>query len=377
MTFKALLIDAYRQLSAAKLFWLTLGLSLIVVLAFGSISFNETGMTIFYGLGTIESDMIHEGSPWARGLYVGIYSNFLVTIWLSWIATVLALISTCTIFPEFVKSGAIELTLSKPISRINLFLMKYVVSLLFVLLQVLVFCVGIFICVGLRIGEWNWAIFGAVPVVTIFYSYLFAVCVLVGMITRSGIASLLITGVFWMLLWTAQTAELALNRFSVDERVTIESFEQSVLEQEEELNALREKSPDDFRIENRQKRIDDMKEDIASAKDTFDKLIVWHEPVRIALIFLPKTGQTIGLLDRWLKDDSGFDIQAMMRGDMRSVEELEEFDNTTRFARKREASKRIHDDYSTRSLWYVVGTSLLFEGVILGLSAWFFCRRDF
>ena len=146
---------------------------------------------------------------------------------------------------------------------------------------------------------------------------------------------------------------------------------------EEELNALREKSPDDFRIENRQKRIDDMKEDIASAKDTFDKLIVWHEPVRIALIFLPKTGQTIGLLDRWLKDDSGFDIQAMMRGDMRSVEELEEFDNTTRFARKREASKRIHDDYSTRSLWYVVGTSLLFEGVILGLSAWFFCRRDF
>jgi len=180
-----------------------------------------------------------------------------------------------------------------------------------------------------------------------------------------------------MLLWTAQTAEFTLNRFSVRERVTIDSFEKSILEQAEALETLRAKSPDDFRIEKRQERIDDMKEDIASAKDSFAKLIVWHEPVRIALIFLPKTSQTIRLLDRWLKDDSGFDIQAMMRGDMRSVEDLEEFDNTTSFARRREALKRIEDDYSSRSLWYVVGTSLLFEGAILGLSAWFFCRRDF
>ena len=110
MTFKALLIDAYRQLSAAKLFWLTLGLSFIVVLAFGSISFNESGMTIFYGLSTIENDMINEGSPWARGLYVGIYSNFLVTIWLSWIATVLALIETKSTFnsSNFLLSSTIK-----------------------------------------------------------------------------------------------------------------------------------------------------------------------------------------------------------------------------------------------------------------------------
>ena len=126
MIFKAFIIDAYRQLTAAKLFWLTLGLSILVVIAFGSISFNQNGLTIFYGLQTIESETVYAGSPWARGLYIGIYSNFLVTIWLSWIATILALISTCTIFPEFVKSGAIELTLSRPISRIKLFLVKYI-----------------------------------------------------------------------------------------------------------------------------------------------------------------------------------------------------------------------------------------------------------
>jgi hypothetical protein len=30
-----------------------------------------------------------------------------------------------------------------------------------------------------------------------------------------------------------------------------------------------------------------------------------------------------------------------------------------------------------RSEWWIVGTSLAFEGVVLGLAAWIFCRRDF
>ena len=148
MTFKALLIDAYRQLSAAKLFWITMGLSALVVTVFGSIGFTPEGMSLFFGAYSIENEMIHEGSPWARGLYVGIYSNFLCQIWLAWIATILALISTCTIFPEFVKSGSIELTLSKPTSRIKIFFMKYAVSLLFVVLQVSIFCIGIFFVSG-------------------------------------------------------------------------------------------------------------------------------------------------------------------------------------------------------------------------------------
>ena len=94
--FRALLIDAYRQLSAAKLFWLTLVLSSLVVVAYGSIGFNDEGISILFGLFEIESKQLTAGSPWARGLYIGIYSNFLVTIWLAWIATVLALISTCS-----------------------------------------------------------------------------------------------------------------------------------------------------------------------------------------------------------------------------------------------------------------------------------------
>ena len=225
-------IDAYRQLSAAKLFWLTLGLSGLVVILYGSIGFIEQGVTMLFGLFDVESEYITEGSMWARGLYLGIYSNFLVTIWLAWVATILALISTCSIFPEFVSEGSIELSLSKPITRIRLFMMKYLVSMLFVMLQVSIFCLGIFLCVGLRLGEWNWMIFVAIPIVSLFYSYLFSVTVLVGMMTKSGIAALLVTGVFWMTLFSVSVSEGSLTMIVTGEEVQIERYQESIDKQQ-------------------------------------------------------------------------------------------------------------------------------------------------
>jgi ABC-type transport system involved in multi-copper enzyme maturation permease subunit len=378
MQFKALLIDAYRQLSAAKLFWVTVGISVLVVVCYGSIGFNEQGISVLFGAWDIESEQLRSGSPWARGLYIGIFSSFLVKIWLAWIAIILALISTCSIFPEFVHSGSIELTISKPIGRLKLFFSKYLVSLLFVVLQVAIFCLGIFICVGLRVGEWNPFIFTAIPIVTTFFSYLFAVCVLVGILTRSGITALLITGVFWMLLWSIQTSEGWLNHFVIKQNVSIERFNEGIIDAEKELSEISAKSAEDFRIPKIEKRIETYKIDIEESNEILDTLTAWHTPTSWVLAISPKNAQTIGLLDRWLSDPDGFDIGAIMSGDMEDFEnEVEEFDRTTRGARERETMRRLRDDYESRSLWYVVGTSLLFEGVILGLASIYFCRKDF
>ena len=390
MQLRALLLDAYRQLSAAKLFWVTFGISILVVVAYGSVGFNGQGISVLFGLWEIESEELREGSPWARGLYIGIFSSFLISIWLAWIATALALISTCSIFPEFVHSGSIELTIAKPIGRLKLFFAKYLVSLLFVILQVAVFCIGVFICVGLRIGEWNPMIFSAIPIVATFFSYLFCICVLVGILTRSGITALLITGVFWMMLWSIQTSEAVLHRFVIEQEVDIERANEGIEKSEIELVKIQEVSTEDFRIQKLEKRIETYKEDIIDSQELLDKLTQWHTPTSWVLAISPKNSQTIGLLDRWLSDPDGFDIGAIMNGDMRAfegeyayeggsleVEEIEEFDRTTRGARDRETMRRMRKEYESHSLWYVVGTSLLFEGFILGIASIYFCRKDF
>ena len=66
-----------------------------------------------------------------------------------------------------------------------------------------------------------------------------------------------------------------------------------------------------------------------------------------------------------------------MSGDMEAFENMEEIDPTTHDARQRETMRRMREDYGTRSLWYVLGTSLLFEAFVLGLASWYFCRKDF
>ena len=248
---------------------------------------------------------------------------------------------------------------------------------MFVVLQVFVFCVGIFFCVGLRIGEWNLGIFYAVPIIAVFFSYLFSVCALVGMVTRSSITALLITGLFWMGLFSTQTAEAVLNTYITEQKVTIERLEEGIATATKELAELESKSLTNIRIQRRKDRIESFQEDVDEAKELFGKIDAWHRPVKRGMAVLPKLWQTIGLLDRWLDDGTGFDIAALMRGDMQELEELDEIDPTTRSARERETMRRIKDDYSEQSLWYVVGTSILFEGFILLLAVWYVRKKDF
>lgn len=113
--------------------------------------------------------------------YLFLFATLAVPIWLTWLATILALISTASMVPDFLASGPIELTLARPISRLRLFTVKCGCGLLFVALQVAVFAVACFLVVGLRGGSWDPRIFLAVPIVVLFFGSLFSFCVLFGL----------------------------------------------------------------------------------------------------------------------------------------------------------------------------------------------------
>ena len=112
-----LLIDSYRLLKARVLFWITLGISAFVAVMYLSIGFDEAGMSILFGLVTIENEQLARDSPLAELIYIGIFMKFIVPIWITWIAIVLGLISTASIFPDFMSEGSIELAISKPVKR--------------------------------------------------------------------------------------------------------------------------------------------------------------------------------------------------------------------------------------------------------------------
>ncbi len=375
--FRAMLLDSYRELNSKKLFWMILVMSAMVVLVYASIGFDETGMSMFFGLWQIENALLTKGSFMSIVLYRSIFSTFMVGIWLTRIATILALVSTTTVFPDFVSGGAIDVMLSKPIRRVTLFFMKFVASLLFVLLQVTVFCVGVFLCMGIRLGDWEWKIFAAIPVVMLFFSYLFSVNVLFGVWTRSALAALLITMMLWTSLWSVNQSETVLNLVRTQMIMEVEHADESIAKLEESYAALEtdkneQNAPARQRIKS---QLESSREERDSTLETIGKIDNWYKPIRAIRTVMPKTAETIALLDRWLRRDTDVNLFDLLQGKV-ARDDSGAF-RVTDTSDDREAQRRVQQEYDAKSEWYLIGSSLVFEALVLSLACWIFVRRDY
>lgn len=370
----AIFHDAYRELNARKLFWITLVLSGLVVAVFAMIGIHESGLTIIAW--NIDTPLMNTHVMSQETFYKSAFVGLGIGFWLAWLATILALVSTAGIFPDLITSGSIDLMLAKPLSRLRLFLTKYLAGLLFVTLQVTVFSAASFIVLGLRGGTWEPAVWLAVPVVVIFFSYLFSICVLLGMLTRSTIASLLLTLLIWFVIFGLNAAETTLLVGKLAAEKSMVNLPPRITEQEAALERLKaaNKSTGETVLARMQLRIDRDRDRLESRQKTVRILGAIHPYVFALKTALPKTSETIDLLERWMIDLADLpapDLPA--NANVRDGDDDEEFNPEEMSAVQMQAAQTLR----SRSVWWVVGTSLLFEAVVLGIAAWLFCRRDF
>jgi len=348
----AILLDAYRELNHRKLFWIALALSGLVVVAVACIGVTDRGVSLLHWQIDITgvNDTVFPPATFYKMIFVGLG----VSLWLAWVATILALITTAGIIPDLVSSGSIDLMVSKPISRARLFLTKFVGGLLFSTLQVAVFATASFLVIGLRGGVWEPGVFWAIPLVILFFSYLYSFCALVGLITRSTVASLLLTLLFWFACSMLWTAFVLVNTGRIANALDIASIERIISERR--------------RDRGEQTDVSKLQSDLERAKS-------W-EPfwVRISRIGewvvtpIPKTAATIELLQRQLIEQA-------------DLPKPPDDNNESPFAggrvRPRDLQKASIEWQGTFSPSWIIGTSLGFEVVILGLSCWIFSRRDY
>lgn len=404
----ALLLDAYRELNAKKLFWIVLLLSGIIVAAMACIGINERGVTVMWwtlDVAFINTKVLSKPTFYKSFLFIPLGMQ----IWLSWAASILALISTASLIPDFISSGSIELSLSKPIGRLRLFLTKYVTGLLFVALQVAVFSVGAFIVIGVRGESWEPKVFIAVPLVLAVFSYLYSFCALAGLITRSTIASLLLTGLLWVVIFLVHLGETGIVlQLKISQQVRIERLEHAVsvelpkriAEQEEKAkdppepnvtgdSPEAEKARKEFdqakrlstrakeRVEKLTKDLEDDRKRLDEEKEKQPTIDTIHRWFYAAKTILPKTSETLGLLEREIVSIS--DLQGMrdaQRENQRERIRVSDEDRDLNIE-PQGVAERMEDVLRSRSVWWVVGTSLAFEAAVLGIASWIFCRRDF
>ena len=374
-------LDAYRELNAKKLFWITMILSGVLVLAFAATGINDRGVTFLHW--TIEVPVMNTRVVPREDFYKYVFVTLGLGTWLTWGAMILALISTASIFPDFLAGGAIELSLSKPISRLRLFLTKYAAALTFVGLQVLVFTGASFFVIGFRGGAWEPGLFLAVPVVLLVFSFLYCVCVLFGVVTRSTIASLMLTLLVWFLIFIINAGDAGLLQFRIHSDVRKEMLTTTISRLERDIEALGENPDSTEELKAKTDRLEKLRNEQKESKEN-KTLPRVHTAVFAVKTLLPKTGETVDLMNRWLISEANLE-----KFSGPSVEEetsqppaMAGRPPTSRrdpFERNvdREAGKRFQSEIRDRSVGWVLGTSIAFELVILGIAAGLFSRRDF
>jgi len=382
----ALFIDSYRELSAKKIFWLTMALSGLIVLMIAAVGFSEDGnMTLLW----YETSIPLSGMGIEKHVfYKVVFINLGFRFWLAWGAAILALASTAGVFPDFISGGAIDLALSKPIGRTRLLLTKYLASLLFVALQVTVFSLCAFLVIGVRGGAWEPAVFFAVPLVTLFYSYLYSVCALFGILTRSAITSLIVTGIFWFVVFVFGSTESMLLGFRTQAEVRAHAYETSIAALEN--REIAEENGEERSIDRIRRYRDDTvaemqlsqaRANLESAQENADNLALYHNIAFGVKTILPKTSETLSVLEHRLLSMS--DVAGMFGGDVdaefdaMSLTDDGELDPEMREAQQHLATLEMEKELRSRSVWWALGTSLLFECAVLGIAAWRFGRRDF
>jgi ABC-type transport system involved in multi-copper enzyme maturation permease subunit len=383
----AIFLEAYRNLNSKKLFWLVLILSALVVVAFACLGINENGLKIAFW--QIDNNIFNTKQMPPDQFYKAMFVQIGIGIWLSWLATILAIISTAGIYPDLMTSGSIDLFVSKPISRLRLFITQYAAGLLFVALQVTIFSMACFLVIGLRGGVWEPGLFLAVPIMVCFFSYLFSVSSLLGVVTRSTVAALLLTFLFWFFVWAIGTAENTLLMFKTMQQrgvdfaaVQAESrddksktpdtpektkpAEPSSAEKskpaespstEKQAESLSTEKPADSPSQSSEKS----KPAVADESNGSGILDIAHRIVYGVKTVLPKTTETIALLER-----------SLMR-----LAKLPQQPRGPQTERMQAAQMEFVEILYGRSIAWVVGTSLGFEVFVLFWAALFFCRRDY
>lgn len=380
-----MLADAYRELNARRLFWIALVVSAAVALVFTAVGISDSGISV---LGwTFENQIFNAKTISPPTFYKYLFLELGCDLWLTWAASILALLSTAHVFPDLLASGSIELTLSKPISRLRLFFSKYIAGLLFVTLQVAFFTTAGFLVIGFRSGDWDLRIFIAVPLIVLAFSFLFSICVFFGVMTRSATSAIILTLIVWFVMFLINTAEGALNYFGASYSIAQDLHAAKLTEAKADQTALMAAKPAESAPAEQMTKWEAQTAEIAArltrintglleVESSGRPIILAHQIVLGVRTVLPKTSETTDLLGRWIFPDNELAKLFASRpgGGPRGQFPLSRGDVQVS---PRMIQDELDRDKRSRTVGWILGTSIAFEVLLLGFTAWRFRRRDF
>ena len=113
----------------------------------------------------------------------------------------MALVWTAGFLPTFLEASAASVLLAKPTGRWQLLIGKYLGVLTFVGFQVVLFILLTWLALGVRTNVWDMTYWWCIPLLLLQFAALYSFSVLLAVTTRSTVACVFGSLLFWLLAW--------------------------------------------------------------------------------------------------------------------------------------------------------------------------------
>lgn len=176
---------------ARKVFLFFAGISILVLL----------GMILFFslvGLDTLTSITIQGGSGVLDDVAVGL--QLMIVNPLSGLCLLLAIFASASFVPHMMERGTIDLLLSKPISRTQLLMGKYLGGLLVVFLNIFLLIFGTWLIISIKFSSWDFSFLLVSLLVTFTFAVLYSLIVFIGVLTKGSILGMMLAYLIFLIV---------------------------------------------------------------------------------------------------------------------------------------------------------------------------------
>ncbi|GAB5403707.1 MAG: hypothetical protein Aurels2KO_19380 [Aureliella sp.] len=147
--------------------------------------------------------------------------QLVIKLGLGVIAVMVAIVVTSPIIPDTFRSGSLNLLLSKPISRVLLYLSKFFGSTVFVLVNISFVLTALYFIAGFRFQFWNSGLLACIPLLMFVFIIFYSVSALAGLLWKNAIVCVVATMVFWLFCFVLGAVYSGMNNaFEVEKQLS-------------------------------------------------------------------------------------------------------------------------------------------------------------
>jgi len=125
----------------------------------------------------------------------------------------LSIFSASSFIPNMLEKGSVDLIISKPVSRAQIILGKFLGGSLIVLINIAYLIISIWLLIGIKFSIWDISLLYSIFTITFTFCSLYSLIILIGVLTQSSIFAMMLSYIIFFVFSPILTARDTISVF--------------------------------------------------------------------------------------------------------------------------------------------------------------------